>query len=73
MAGIMETGSYYMENGQKQFIRAGEGGVALTVTDAGGVLSITGSDLPLQDITQPYWATAAETGNVNFTNLVPAQ
>ncbi|MDR0940509.1 MAG: hypothetical protein LBN29_14385 [Mediterranea sp.] len=68
-AGIMETGSYYMQDGQKQFIRAGGG--ALTIIDDGGVLGITGTGLALQDITQPMWATSAETGSVNFTDVQP--
>jgi hypothetical protein len=70
---IIESGSYYVEGGQKNFIRAGAEGVMLNITEVGGVLSIVGTNIPLQDTSQPMWATSATPGTVNFTNLAPAQ
>jgi hypothetical protein len=69
---VIESGSYYVENGEKMFIRAGSGGVMITITDASGVLGISGTGLPIQDVTQMYWALLPDPGSINYQNVTPA-
>ena len=63
----IEGGSYYLEHGEKQFIRAGGGDI--TISDNNGVLDISGSNLVIQDVNIPFWGTKAEPGNIDIKNI----
>jgi hypothetical protein len=68
---VIESGSYYVDNGEKMFIRAGAGEATITVTETNGALYISGTGLPIQDITQMYWGLLPDPGSVNFTKVKP--
>ncbi|MDR2653652.1 MAG: hypothetical protein LBC68_15345 [Prevotellaceae bacterium] len=74
--GGMFGGCYYVVNGEKMFIRAGGGNIS--VTDNGGVLTITGSNLPILDVAAveasggTNWANLPDPGSLNYQNVVPA-
>ncbi|MDR0581456.1 MAG: hypothetical protein LBG31_00665 [Prevotellaceae bacterium] len=69
-------GCYYIANGEKMFIRAGGGNIS--ITDNNGVLTITGSNLPILDVAAvesssgTNWATLPDAGSVNYQNVAPA-
>ncbi|MDR1593078.1 MAG: hypothetical protein LBS43_01175 [Prevotellaceae bacterium] len=46
--GIMKGGSYYIDGTDEMFIRAGGGNI--DITDNNGMLTFTGTNLPIQDI-----------------------
>ena len=71
----IEDGSYYIENGVKMFIRQNtdETPVTVTITDNAGVLSITGNDLPIQDVANINYDTFTfpnlpEKGSIDIQN-----
>ncbi len=47
-AGTMDGGSYYMQNGEKMYLREGDG--AVTIEDNSGTLSISGDNLAILDL-----------------------
>ena len=69
-------GCYYIANGEKMFIRAGGGNIS--ITDNNGVLTITGSNLPILDVAAvesssgTNWATLPDAGSVNYRDVAPA-
>ncbi|MDR1416557.1 MAG: hypothetical protein LBJ57_03950, partial [Prevotellaceae bacterium] len=65
MWGGTSGGCYYVVNGEKMFIRAGGGNIS--VTDNSGVLTITGSNLPILDV-----AAVESSGGTNWANLPDA-
>ncbi|MDR1342388.1 MAG: hypothetical protein LBK18_03920 [Prevotellaceae bacterium] len=69
---VIKGGSYYVKGGEEMFIRAGTGGVTITITDAGGVLGISGTGLPIQDVTQMFWALLPAPGSINYQNVTLA-
>jgi hypothetical protein len=62
----IESGSYYVENNEKRFIREGN----ITITEQDGALSITGNGLKLQDVsTEMAFGVLPDDGSVNFLNI----
>lgn len=69
-AGVMEGGSYYMQGGEKMFIREGAG--AVNIVDDGGTLTITAEDLGILDLETLIssggntWQNMEEGGTLNI-------
>jgi hypothetical protein len=74
-AGVLEGGSYYLDAGEKFFIREGEGNIS--ISDNLGALNITGNNLPILDVPTlissmgATWANLAKMGNFTFENVTP--
>lgn len=61
---IVESGSYYMDGENKMFIREGN----IHITDNNGTLTISGTDLAIQDIaSQGAFANLPAKGGINIT------
>ena len=66
-------GCYYLDNGEKMFLRAGGGDIV--ITDNNGVLTITGANLPILDVAAveasggSSWANLPTPGSVNYTDV----
>jgi hypothetical protein len=73
--GGMSGGCYYIANNEKMFIRAGGGNIS--ITDNGGVLTITGANLPILDVAAveasggATWSNLPDAGSVNYQNVAP--
>jgi hypothetical protein len=66
--GIMKGGSYYIEDDAEMFIRVGGGNI--NITDNNGTLTITGDNLPIQDIsTGMAFGTLPTPGSVNYQEV----
>ncbi|MDR0682936.1 MAG: hypothetical protein LBG15_13970 [Dysgonamonadaceae bacterium] len=66
-AGIVESGSYYLDGETKMFIRAGGGNININIADNEGTLTITGDNLPIQDIsTGGDFGNLSTPGSVNY-------
>jgi hypothetical protein len=64
----IESGSRYIEGGETMYVRDGN----ITITDNGGVLTITGSSLSLQDVsTELAFGNLPAPGSVNYQNVTP--
>jgi hypothetical protein len=74
--GGMSGGCYYLEGATKMFIRAGGGNIS--ITDNAGILTITGSNLPILDVEVvessggTNWANLPTPGSINYQNVTPA-
>jgi hypothetical protein len=67
-AGIMKGGSYYMKDGAEMFIRAGGGNI--DILDNNGTLTITGDNLPIQDIsTGMAFGVLPTPGSFNYPDV----
>jgi hypothetical protein len=66
--GIMKGGSYYMDGDVEMFIRAGGGNI--DIADNNGTLTITGSNLPIQDIsTGMAFGILPTRGSINYQDV----
>jgi hypothetical protein len=64
----IESGSRYIEGGETMYVRDGN----ITITDNGGVLTITGNGLSLQDVsTELAFGNLPAPGSVNYQNVTP--
>lgn len=70
--GVLEGGSYYIEDDEKMFIREGD----ITIEDNGGTLSINGDNLGILDLETliesngATWTTLATSGRFLFADVV---
>lgn len=65
--GIVTGGCYYISNSEAQYIRAGS---VIHVDDSNGTLTISGSNLYIQDIsTGSSFGNKAEMGNLTYTDV----
>jgi hypothetical protein len=73
--GGISGGCYYIVNGEKMFIRAGGGNIS--ITDNGGVLTITGGNLPILDVAGvessggTSWPNLPDAGSIDYRNVAP--
>ncbi len=71
-SGVYTGGCYYIESSDTNFIRSGS---TISVTDAGGVLSISGSDLNILDLetlissSGATWQNLSTLGSCSYANL----
>ena len=75
-AGVQEGGSYYIKNGEKQYLRAGGGDI--TIVDDGETLTFTGDNLAVLDLETlissngSTWQNKSETFDINIEKATPA-